>query len=376
MSTKMQPIKNKNLTLNMENTEKLKTFAISILKSNIRNKDTSYQALNISNLTNNKILRLITLYFSFFIKYIIHKIYLAIEKFIFLILLTLSVIIKIVINLFFNKFIRIKIFRLKIQNLSSRILYFKQISILRNLLSKRKEGVDPRLRKSRIKLIRKESFKKFIIKFIENKRKRKLKKGHKYMFTRKVRIKKRINKDLRSARLHVSEDFVKFLEIENNTFIFTKNLSNKLVSVLSNIKFILQNLVLVLRVFEKNKKINYAKKITEYILSKFNVFSKYLNLISKQLNTIKNVNKLFQFLFFRKFILLRSGRKSGKIYFKSFYKYYFFNSFLIILSFIKVVLLMSIVSKNDFIKNAAQKIDIFFNLDLYIKQFITNIRFI
>jgi len=374
MLTKLLSIEKKNL--NKENKVKLNTFLISALKNNITNKDTFYQGLNLSNLTNNKLLRIITLYCNVFIKYSINKIFSIIKNFVVLILFILTVLIKIFSSLFFSKIAKIKIFRSKIINIFSRILYFKQFFTLKSLINKRKQSVGPRLRETRIKIMQKLNFRKLLIKHIEIVRKIKLKKRQKYMLTRKVRKKKIINRELRSSRIFISEDFIKLLEFENNAFDFTNNLSNSVVSVLSKVKFVLRNIIPMLRIFEKNKKINYTKKITEYILAKFNLLSKYVNIVSKQLNTIKNLNKLFKFLFFRKFIVLRSGKKGGKIYFKSFHKYYLFNVILLIFSFIKVILLTSIVSENEKIKNLAEKMDIFLNLDVYIKQFITNIRFI
>lgn len=367
---------NKNLNLNKKNMEKLNSFLVSLLKSNITNKGTFYQGLNSTSLTNTKVVKLIALYFNTFLKYIIDKIFWTAKILIILILELLTIVMKFIVNLFFNKIIKIKIFRSKIQNLFPKILYYKQISAFIGLIRKRKQSVNPDLRETNIKLIQKANFKKLLIEHVERVRKIKLTKRHKYMLKRKVKKKRIINKNLRSSRLFVSENFIKFLEFENNAFIFTNNLSNTIVSVLSKIKFILRNSIYVLRMFEKNKKINYARKIAEYILNKSNLFSKYLNVVSKQLNTIKNLNKLFKFLFVRNFMVLRSGKKSGKIYFKSFQKYYFFNSFLLIFSLLKVILLASIISENKTIKILAKKIDIFLNLDTYIKQFITNIRFI
>ena len=130
--------------------------------------------LNQTTLTNNKILKFITLYSNILLKDIIKKIFFIFKLLVLPLFNFLIFIMNFIINLFFNKIIKIKIFRVKIQDIFYKILYLKQFLVFKKLLNKRKHSVDPRLRKIKIKLIRKENFKKLFIKHIERKRKIKL----------------------------------------------------------------------------------------------------------------------------------------------------------------------------------------------------------
>lgn len=335
-----------------------------------------YKSLNFLRLTNNKVVNLFSLFYNIIFNYSMSKCLVILSFLIKMSIFFAILTVKILSNLSFNKIFKIKFTRQYILKLFYNYLYLKKIFVLQELILKKLRGIDYKLNKKQIKLIKKERFKKRLIKHIEKTRRIKLKKIQKYMIRRKIRRKKKINQKIKTSRFVISNKLFEFLKIEDETLTFANNISNNIILILFKMTVILKNCSRILKVFKKNKEINVTINFIEQFLNKFVNFTKYFDVISEKFELINKLNKLLKFLVLRKFLKKRSGKKSGKLYFKAFHKYYLFNSMMLLFAFIKVLVISNLIVDNKKIEKFIEKLDIFLNLDKYINQFVTNIKFI
>lgn len=341
-------------------------------KYNFINKNLLFKSFNFLKLTNNKLLKFIILSFEVCSKYISQIVFFIFKI---LIIFSLKIIFHLLSFIFYSIF-KFGYLKVRIDRFLNKIFYLKLFVIFSKLLNRRKKIINPRLREIKLKFIRKSNFKKKLFKHIEKTKKIKLKKIQKYMLTKKLKKRKENNKNFMLNRYAISKHIYKFLELEKDIFNLADILNDKLISIMYKINSISYNLIRILRVFEKNKKVKYLRRFIEFISNKLDLFGNFFNGISDRLNIINNLDQLFKFLFFKKFTNSTRRKKIKRKYFKTFYKYYFFNFILLLFSSLKITLLFNLINNNSKIKILVDKINVFFNLEDYLKQYITNIRFI
>jgi len=346
-------------------------YCINFLKLNYINEKNNLRGLKKLKLINNKILKIMILPLVSLFKYILYNLLFIIKNFIYFFFYFIFDISNYIINII-SKF---ESFEKIFHNVLNRINTIKKIFIFKSFFMKRRSIINPRLRKKRLKFISKKSFKKKLIRHIEYTKKIKLKNIQKYMLMRKLKKKKSINSNLRSNSFLISKYIFNFLKFEHLAFDVINTTNNKFSLFIYKTSYILYNITKILNVFNSNKQISYIYGLFNLILNKLNIFESNFEKITTHLNIIRNIDQLFKLLFFKKIVYLMK-KKNKKRYFKEFKIIKVFQFSLVLFSIFKIILLINLLLNKPKIKIFMEKFDVFFNLEEYIKQYITHVNFI
>lgn len=252
----------------------------------------------------------------------------------------------------------LKIFKYLLYKFYSLLFYFRQIINLSELKIKRKNEINPKLKRKTKSLKKKYIYKKKFLEYVKQRRKIHVNLN---MFTRKIRRKQKKNFKMIEKRQYLIKNINNYVKTKEKFLNFEFLIKNKILPKIDSCYYIIHRINKILNVFKKNKTIFLIKTITEKVLKKIENFSLYLNHNLFTLNRIKNFDKLFKTLFISRVFKIKKGKSYNKKFYKTSFQLYMFNFIFILYSLLKKILFLNAIFNIKSMYYILDKLDIFFS---------------